>query len=206
MPRVLAAIVAGLVLLVLASQLIIPPLVENGVEERLTEDGGRADVSLRAFPAFRLLFSDGGLAEIEGSGIRVPLERTENVLERLDGFSEVRVHLDDVTAGPLDLSSFDVTRARDEPDYDAHISGTASPRELAAFFGSEAGGALGGLLGDLAGATLPGGGSTPVPLELDVRLLSRDGRAETVSATGAVAGVPAGPLADVVVEAVLSRL
>jgi hypothetical protein len=42
-----------------ASQLLVPGLAERGVEDRLTEDGSTASVSLSAFPAVRLLFDDG---------------------------------------------------------------------------------------------------------------------------------------------------
>ena len=72
-----------------------------------------------------------------------------------------------------------------------------------ALSGIAAGGTLGGVLGSLAGSALPDGGRTAVPLSLRASI---DGRAEVTDASGSVAGVRAGPLAQVVVDAVLQRL
>ena len=83
--------------------------------------------------------------------------------------------------------------------------GQSSPREVAAFLGSRAGGVLGGVLGDLAGARLPGGAQR-VPVTVDASVESRDGDVEVTSATGSVAGVPGGPLAELVVAAVVRQL
>ena len=49
-------------------------------------------------------------------------------------------------------------------------------------------------------------GRTAVPLSLRASIDSVDGRAEVTDASGSVAGVRAGPLAQVVVDAVLQRL
>src|SRR3954454_6032053 len=51
----LAVLLAVLVIL----QFALPPFAEHRVENRLTEHGGKADVSLSAFPALRLLFGSG---------------------------------------------------------------------------------------------------------------------------------------------------
>ena len=75
-----------------------------------------------------------------------------------------------------------------------------------ALSGIAAGGTLGGVLGSLAGSALPDGGRTAVPLSLRASIDSVDGRAEVTDASGSVAGVRAGPLAQVVVDAVLQRL
>ena len=81
-----------------------------------------------------------------------------------------------------------------------------TPGELARELGTTAAGPLGGLIGDLAADLLPGGGTTEVPVRVDASLDSSDGRIEVVDANGSVAGVPAGPLAEVVLGSVLDRL
>ena len=54
--RLLAAVVAGFVVLVaIGTHFLLPPYLENRVEERLEEHGGRAEVELSAVPAIRLL-------------------------------------------------------------------------------------------------------------------------------------------------------
>ena len=80
-----------------------------------------------------------------------------------------------------------------------------TPGELARELGSSAAGPLGGLLG-LAAPTCSRGGTAEVPVGVDASLDSSDGQIEVVDANGSVAGVPAGPLAEVVLGSVLDRL
>ena len=207
MRRFGAGILVTLAVLAVIAQLVLPRYLAGRVEDRLEEGGGSAKVSLGAFPAVTLVGGRGGSIEVTGSGLAFDLgDRREDPLGRLDGFSQVDVRLDDVEAGPLAVERFGLDRdQRDEP-YELVVSGTTTPRELAAELGSQAGGALGGLVGSLAGGMLPGGGRTDVPLDLSATVDSDSGRTDVVQATGSVAGVPAGPLAEVVLNAVLDRL
>jgi hypothetical protein len=206
MPRVLLLTVAGVAVLAAACQLALPALAERQVEKRLERDGGTASASLAAFPAPRLLFGDGDSFEVRGGGLRVDVTERERVLDRLDGFDEVDVRLEDVDADPLAIESFELSRREGAATYRVRVTGETSPREVAAFLGSQAGGVLGGVLGDLAAGRLPGGGDERVPLAIDASVESHGGNAEVTSATGSVAGVPGGPLAELVVEAVVRRL
>lgn len=206
MPR-LALISVGLVVaLLVGCQLLLPELAEREVEKRLEAEGGSAQVSLSALPAPRLLFGDGDAFEVEGSGVTIDVERRERVLERLDGFDEVHVRLADVRADPLRVGLFQLDRDEGRDAYDVLLDGEASPRDLASFLGSSAGGALGGLLGDLAAGSLPGDGDTSVPVEVKARVVSVDGEVQVTSSSGSVAGVPAGPLAQLLVEVIVRQL
>ena len=198
MPRVVVLLVGVAALLAVGSQLLLPPLLEGRVADRLERGGGDARVSLSALPAARLLFNHGRSLEVEGHDLRLPLGGRDHVLERLDGFDEVRVRLRRVRVPPLAMRSFSLTRADEKDDYAVRMSGTTSPREVARF--------LGGTLGDLAAGTLPGGGRGRLPVDVAATVRSRHGRREVVSARGTVAGVPAGPLVGVVLDAVVRRL
>ena len=57
----------------------------------------------------------------------------------------------------------------------------------------------------LATEALPDGGDAPVPLELRAEIGSDEGRTDVRGASGSVAGVPAGPLAELVVGALIDR-
>jgi hypothetical protein len=206
MPRIAGLMLGVLVVLLVASQLALPPLAERRVADRLERDGGAAEVSLDAFPALRLLFDDGDSFEVEGQGLRLDVTRERDVLGRLDGFDEVQVRLDDLEAGPFDVESFELLREEGDQDYETRIQATTSPREVARFLGSRVGGAFGGLLGDLTAGSLPGGGDTAVPIDLDATVTSRNGQADVSDVSGSVAGVPAGPLAELVVGAVVDQL
>ena len=53
--------IVALVLLALLgiSQLVIPPIIESRISDRLTAAGGSAHVSVSALPSIRLLFGEG---------------------------------------------------------------------------------------------------------------------------------------------------
>jgi hypothetical protein len=195
------------VLVVLAvCQFVLPPLAERKVRDRVAERGGTARVEVSAFPAARLLFGDGDSLRVRGGGLEVDVEEEHRVLERLDGFDSVDVRLEDVTADPLEVRTFELTRAEGEGGYRVRMDAETSPREVAGFLGSRAGGPLGGALGDLAADNLPGGGTESLPVDIEADIVSRDGEVAASSASGSVAGLPAGPLAELVVEAVVRQL
>jgi hypothetical protein len=207
MRRFVAGILVTLALLAVAGQVALPRYIAGRAEDRLEEGGGSSDVSLSAIPALTLLGGRGRSIEVSGSGLVFDLDdQPEQPFERLDGFERVDVSLDRLEAGPLEVDRFELNRDGRDEDYRLMVEATTTPRELASELGAQAGGALGGLVGSLATGILPEGGRTPVPLELSATVDSVDGRPDVVEATGSVAGLPAGPLTELVVGAVLDRL
>ena len=205
MRRFVVGLAVGLVALVVLTQLLLPPFLEERVANRVTEDGGTAEVSLSAFPAVRLLWGDGKRFEVRGRGLRFVPGRGEQVFSRLDGFEEVRVEVSGLEVEGVDASRFTLTRLREGDPYRLSMRGQVSGREAIEIIGSEAAGPLGGIAGGLAGSALPGAG-TELPLTVDADLASRDGRAEVVRTDATVAGLPAGPIAQLVVDAVVKDL
>jgi hypothetical protein len=198
----------GIALLALAVQLLLPPFVESRVEDRLERDGGSAEADLDAFPAPRLLWRDGERIEIRGSGYELELDEPgADAFDEVDGFDEVDVSVDDFRVGPFDVAHFELTRARARDDYAMSMSGGANAGDLAVFAGREIGGTLGGLLGALGGQALPEGARERVVFaDLSATLGSDEGRVYAKEAEGSVAGIPAGPLAEVVASAIVERL
>ncbi len=188
------------------TQLLLPRYVERRTEERLTEAGGAADVSVSAFPAVRLLRSDGDRIRVRSERLAIELgDDREPVLERLDGFDEVDVEVRDLRAGPFTGQTFRLTRAGGSETYALRLSATVTARGLSEYAAATLGGGLGALVMGLSSQLLAPDGA-PIPIELDAELASRDGRAELVSGGGTVAGVPAGPLAEALAGAVAARL
>ena len=110
MPRWGLVAAGTAVFLGVTSQILVPSLGEREIEERLTAGGGEADVTLGAFPAARLLFSDGERFEVEASDLELALDPSDEVFERLDGFSIVEISIADSKAGPIELERFELTR------------------------------------------------------------------------------------------------
>jgi hypothetical protein len=198
-------VVAFLIVVLVATQLILPPLAARRIEHRLTKDGGTAHVSLHAFPALRLLFKHGDSIDVTGDGLSVQLGTgRQHVLNKLDGFGSVHIHLTNVSAGPFDTKSFTLDRGSGSNTYDLGVSASFSPAALASYLGSSVGGGLGGLFGGLAGGLV--GGSQPVPVQVHAQLESNGGNPRVVSGAGTVAGVPMGPVLEAVAAAVIAQL
>jgi hypothetical protein len=197
--------VAGLgVFLLVAGQILIPDVGERRVEERLTEGGGTAEVTLGAVPAARLLFGDGERFEVEARDLDLALDRDERVFDDLDGFSIVDVSIADSHAGPFELTSFELHRDGEGP-YRLIATGTTSPDELVDY-GVEGLALPGGSIVDTALDLLGIDTNTTVPIDLDMELTSDDGRIQVVSGGGEIAGIPTGPLAELLTSAVVVNL
>jgi hypothetical protein len=207
MGRSVALVFGGVVLaLLVASQLALPPLASRRIEHRLTERGGSAHVSLHAFPALRLLFHRGSSVEVTGRGLNFELDTgKQKVFDNLDGFGEVHVRLDDVTAGPFTARRFTLDRDKGHSAYQLGVAASFTPSALASYLGSRVGGGLGGLFGGVAGGLVPGG-SEPLPVNVSAALESRGGTPRVQSGTGTVAGVPLGPVLEVFAAAIVARL
>jgi hypothetical protein len=194
---------AVVVVLAVASQLAIPPLAEHRIEDRLTDGGGAAEVSLEAFPAARLLFGDGDRIEARGSGLNLDLERETQVFDNLDGFDEVDVSLADYRAGPFQIRTFELTRDGPKATYHLVLAGNATPADIAAY-GADRLGLVGGpLLGAIAAQLI---GNRPCPVDLDMQMRSEDGRVVVESGGGTVCRLPAGLLAQVITSAIVVQL
>lgn len=193
-------IVAVVALVLIASQIVIPRVAASDVEDRLTAGGGSAKVSVGAFPALRLLFGEGDRIEVAASNLDLDLsgKRREHPLEQLDGFDDVDIAVDDLAVGPATLDRLTLTRDGSD-GYRLRAAGDTSPADLVAF-GAERLGILGGPLAQIAF------GGQRIAIDFDMELVENDGRAEVVSGSGTVAGIPTGPLGQLITEAVIARL
>jgi hypothetical protein len=202
----IGALVALLVVL-LASQLLLPGFLEGRIENRLTAAGGSANVELSALPALRLLAKDGDRLSIEGRGLSFRLEPSKlrsRSLEDFDGFDEVALHLRRVDAAPFHVEAFDLTRVNGGGPYRLRIDGATSAGALVAY-GLDRLGAL--LAVPRAGLTGPlGAEQGRVPFAIEGDLESDDGRPRVVGARGTVAGLPVGPLVELLAATILSKV
>ncbi|MDX6582398.1 MAG: hypothetical protein QOI10_1582 [Solirubrobacterales bacterium] len=192
------------VFLFVAGQILIPGLGERQVEERLTAGGGSADVTLGAFPAARLLFGDGERLEVTADDLNLALDRQDRVFDDLDGFTLVDVSISNSTAGPFRLASFKLHRDGAGP-YDLTATGSTSPSSLVDY-GVRGLEIPGGDIADLALNLLGIDTNVEVPIDLDMQLTSDDGRVQVVSGGGTVAGLPTGPLAELLTSAIVVNL
>ena len=73
---------------------MIPGQAEKKVRDRLTRNGGTADVYIRAIPAIRLLCDDGDELDVEAHGIEIPARDLRGgSFKQLDGFDQMRFEM-----------------------------------------------------------------------------------------------------------------
>jgi hypothetical protein len=208
--KIFVAIAIGIVVLGGVTQLVIPGFAERRIESNLEErsDGGEAVVDVKAFPAVRLLWGSGDRMEIRGRGLAIDLaQRTDDPLGRLNGFDEVDIDLTDLTAGPVDVQSFSLVKNEEDTSYYLRMEAETTPTALAESVGGQLGGELGSAIAGAASDVLLGGGEVDVPIDVEGQVSRADGGTLDVdSVKASVAGVPAGPFAEAMVQAVLERL
>jgi hypothetical protein len=196
---------AVLMLVLVATQVLVPSYLERRAENRLTEDGGEATVDIDALPAVRLLFNRGERITVRGERLNIPLERERGaVFDDLDRFKNADVRLDSLVAGPLLIRRFTLTRTDHDRPYLLTVVATATVQELGDYAGSQFG-QLGELLGNIAASLVPFS-RAPIPIDLDASVSSEDGRAVVRTVNGRVAGLPADPLVAALAEAIAKRL
>lgn len=204
----LIAIAAGVVVLLVVSQLAVPPYLEHRAEKRLTEKGGHASVDIDALPAMRLLWGDGEKIRVRGDGLRVELlapSPANPVFDELDRFDQADVRLSRMSAGPFAVRNVTLTRRHSDDPYSIVVSASTTARALSSYAGSQVGGSIGGFFGRLAGDVVPFS-SESIPVEVDASIRSDDGKPVLESVDGSVAGLPAGPLASAIAAAIAGRL
>ncbi len=197
---------AVIIVVLVVAQLVLPPFLAGKVEDRLTERGGTADVALEAVPAFRLLAHEGDRFELSGHGLEFPLDQEQNVFDKLDGFDSVQVRLTDVKAGPFTVARFDLSRGDGQQDYRIVSSGRSTVAQVSSYLTSGLPPLLSSFLNGTARGVTGPAADRPIPFTLDAELVSDGGEPRLVGGTGKVAGIPAGPFAALLAQAVVARL
>ncbi|MDQ3572511.1 MAG: hypothetical protein M3383_06580 [Actinomycetota bacterium] len=203
--RITALAGGALVLLLVLAQIFVPGLGEDAIEDRLTENGGVADVSLKATPAVRLLWGSGDAVEVSGSGLDLDLDLEEDprAFEDLDRFDDAQIVITDSDAGPVQIDNFTLTQDGDDP-YLLAMRGATSLSAIAEFAAGNAEVPGSGIIGTVLDFT--GVGGADLDIDMDMKLVSDDGRVRVIEGGGEIAGVPTGPLAEVITAAIVLRL
>jgi len=205
MRRVLLIGAGIAILLLVLSQLLLPLYLEGRAEDRLTSNGGKADVTLKAFPALTLLVGSGSDAKVSGTGLNLDLNGGgDKPLDDLDGFGKVDIDLSASTAGPFHIGELTMRRGSRHDPYITSLEATVTGRELATYAGSRVAGPFGDFLGGLAAGAVPFS-NTPIPVTVDATIDSKGGEPRVASVTGSIAGLPAGPLLEAIATAVGGR-
>jgi hypothetical protein len=199
---VIVTVVAVLVVVLVVSQLAIPPIASNKIENRLTDSGGSASATVKAFPAVRLLFDDGDRLDVRARAVQIPVRGGS--LSQLDGFDDVKISLERSRIGPFTTDSMLLARPEGADLYGLAFRGSTTGTDLSDFTLQGLPPALSAAVAALLGTTRLGTGT--IPIRLDATLRSENGTARIVRGGGTVAGLPLNGIALSIVGAVVGRL
>jgi hypothetical protein len=203
---VIASALGLLVIVLVGTQIALPPIISSRIDDRLTKAGGTADASIKAIPALRLVFHDGDKLKVRANRVRIPIaELGGGGFKDLDGFDEVDLRLTDYSVGPFRSKQTVIDRPEGTSLYDFAFTGSTSANELSNFALSALPPALAALIGGLVDRTSRLG-TAQIPIRLVAQLKSDNGTAQLVRGTGTVAGIPLGPLAVSIAGAIVSRI
>lgn len=204
--RVLLIAGAGVLALLVATQLLLPRYLSGRIEDRLTKDGGQAKVTLSALPALRLLRIEGGKVSINATSLALKPELGNNnkPLGRLDGFGKVDVQIADSSMGPVTVTAFDIKRDGSGP-YALHMVANVSLADLASYGASQVDSGLGFLLGVIAQGSVPGAGKE-LAINADMGMASDNGNVKIVSGAATVEGIPVTPVVQLLMQAITIKI
>ena len=202
--RILLGVLAVLVVLLATAQLFLPGYAADKIESRLTRNGGEAEATVRSLPAVRLFAGSGDRLSVNATGIELDIETArDKPFERLDGFGDVDLEVRDSRGGPLRIDAMELVRQGSAP-YSFEWHGSFSLTDVAAF-GAGQFGPFGAIAGGIAAGSVPNA-NRRLPIDVDMELRSEDGRLRVVSGGGTIAGIPTGPLAVLLTNAIAVQL
>jgi hypothetical protein len=205
MRRLAIRLAIALGVLLVVSQFVLPPIAENRLEHRVTDHGGSAQADLSAIPAVELLLGHGDKLGLDASRLSVDLQQDQrDVFNKLDDFTEVDITITDSRAGPFSVSRFHVKKTG-QHEFAVTVSGDGTAGDVARYAGSRLGGSFGQALAGLATSAL-GGFDRPIPFDAAMQIDTSGDTPTARSVEGQVAGLPAGALAQVVANALLSGI
>jgi hypothetical protein len=199
---VLVAVVAVILVALVATQLAIPPIASNKIEDRLTDGGGSASATVKAIPALRLLFDDGDRLDVSARAVEIPARRGS--LSKLDGFDDVSISLESSRVGPFATDTMELSRPEDADLYRLTFRGSTTAADLSNFALQGLPAAVSAAITALLSTSRLGTGA--IPIRLDASLASENGSARLVRGGGTVAGLPLNGIALSIVGAVVSRV
>jgi hypothetical protein len=173
--RIAIALAAGILLVLVLAQLLLPGIAANRISGRLSRYGSVQSVSVKAFPALKLLWHNADSVTVKAKSLRLTPAQTASLLWEGRGLNEVDLTASSMTEGPLQLHDVSVHKRAKSLTGQGQTTPTDANSALPGGFGlqllgSEGGGvkvrASGGLFG-------VGGSVDAVVLASDGKLLAR---------------------------------
>jgi hypothetical protein len=154
--RIAVALAGGIVIVLVLAQLLLPGIAANRVSTRLSRYGKVESVSVKAFPALKLLWHNADSVTVRATSLKLTPAQTASLLWEARGLNQIDLTASSITEGPLRLNDVSVHKRGKSLAAQTRLTptGTNNPRSEGfglQLLGSEAGQvkvrASGGLFG-----------------------------------------------------------
>jgi hypothetical protein len=108
--RVALGAVAGIVVALLAAQLVLPGIAARIARDQLGKYGTVRSVSLRALPAIELLWGHAESASVRAGALRMSVSQFDGLLPRVRGIQSMDLTAESIQLGPLRMSDVNVEK------------------------------------------------------------------------------------------------
>jgi hypothetical protein len=106
--RIAVALAGGIVTVLVLAQLLLPGIAANRVSTRLSRYGKVESVSVKAFPALKLLWHDADSVTVRATSLKLTPAQTASLLWEARGLNQIDLTATSITEGPLRLNDVSV--------------------------------------------------------------------------------------------------
>jgi hypothetical protein len=108
--RVALGVMGGLVVGLVAAQLVLPGIAARMVRDQLGKYGSVRSASVRAFPAIELLWGRAESASVQAGDLRMSVSQLDGLLPKARGIQRIALNAASLQVGPLRMRDVDVEK------------------------------------------------------------------------------------------------
>jgi hypothetical protein len=169
--RIAVALAGGIVLVLVLAQLLLPGIAANRISKRLSSYGKVESVSVKAFPALKLLWHNADSVTVRATRLKLTPAQTASLLWEARGLNDIDLNASSMTEGPLRLSDVSVHKRGKSLAAQAQMTATSANSARSEGVGLELLGSEGGQVKVRASGALFGVGGS-----VDAVVLASDGK------------------------------
>jgi hypothetical protein len=106
--RIAVALAAGVLLVLVLAQLLLPGIAAHRISTRLSRYGSVQSVSVKAFPALKLLWHDADTVTVKARSLKLTPAQADSLLSEARGLNRVDLTASNMAVGPLRLADVSV--------------------------------------------------------------------------------------------------
>jgi hypothetical protein len=169
--KIAVALAGGILLVLVLAQLLLPGIAAKRITTRLSRYGSVQRVSVKAFPALKLLWHNADSVTVKARSLKLTPAQTASLLWEARGLNDIDLTASSMTEGPLQLRDVAVHKRAKSLTGQAQTSVTDANSALPGGVGLQLVGSEGGELKVRASGGLFGVGGS-----VDAVVLASDGK------------------------------